>query len=69
MGQAFYFDKIGRQKKTWTAKCETNGDILKELKKELLSKDIEFFETEESGIYLVLAGMRPVGKFYEVNDV
>ncbi len=60
------FEDIGRNKKSWTAMVKSNSDVFKQLKKGLMSEDIEVYE-KAPGLWQVTAGMRPVGLIHEID--
>jgi len=60
------FEKIGRDKKSWTATVKSDDEVFSQLKKALMSKDIEVYE-KSMGLWQVTAGMRPVGLIHEIS--
>lgn len=66
MGVLVNFESVGRGKNSWSAKISSNDDIYKQLKKYLMSNNIDWGETKP-GEWSVYVGGRTVGKFYEVE--
>ena len=60
------FEDIGRDKKSWTTTVKSEGYIFMELKKALLSNDIEIYE-KAPGLWTVFAGFRLVGTIHELE--
>lgn len=66
MGVLVNFEGVGRGKNSWSARISSGDDIYKQLKKYLMSNNIDWEETR-AGEWSVFVGMRTVGKFYEVE--
>lgn len=64
------FSNVGRFKASWEAELKTFDwdSLYKQVKGRLMSKDIDFDFSEESGEGVVIAGDRIVGQFKIVAD-
>lgn len=58
---------LGRNNVNKTVTVKNENEMWREIKKHLLSKDIELTETDEPNKYTVWAGMRNVGELIIKN--